>query len=441
MKYFVANRILGGIAWACALPIFMLLTQCALGQDGANDPIQSHPPNWHPPNWPSTNPVPRPIRPFEPGLSSKDYLRLMAEANESGLGTTAQSIPSGAPPLEPKVRLATAASTDRSFASAIPEASAPIPSTVDASAATITNESTSVQPVVQKEFGAPIAESGSPNPRLSVSYDNVWLRRSEDEGTSWSSGGALGPIGEDRATWIRLGWYSNPMERYEFAYLGSLVWHRSAVHSQPNNSLLTSTDSEPDWFASFQNSLQHDQSHTARLRSYELNKRWLTDDLGNYFLGLSIIDCEESYGLRTHDSDGSGRLGLSTSNLLAGLQSGLELWHPLSQRFAVGGEGILGLYGNVADGVWQVDVDDEAILRREDRSFQTAAGFGLNAKGRYQFTSRLYAFGSYRWWYLAGLATVDDQTIDPLASDEPIALSTDAGFLLHGVTCGLEFVF
>jgi hypothetical protein len=39
------------------------------------------------------------------------------------------------------------------------------------------------------------------------------------------------------------------------------------------------------------------------------------------------------------------------------------------------------------------------------------------------------------------MATVDDQTIGPLAIDAPFALSTDAGFLIHGATCGLEFVF
>jgi len=36
---------------------------------------------------------------------------------------------------------------------------------------------------------------------------------------------------------------------------------------------------------------------------------------------------------------------------------------------------------------------------------------------------------------------VDDQTMGLLAPDTPFALSTDAGFLIHGATCGLEFVF
>jgi hypothetical protein len=450
MQHLVAKRILGGIAWACALPIVMLMTSFASSQDAMIDPSHSAPSPSPPttqdvsslPQQPSRQPHPfQPGLRFQPGLSSKEYLRLMAEANELGLKTTPAALPQGIASFDPKVRLATAGSGDPAPAGVISGTSAPTLSLPERSVATPPTPSTSAQPVVQSDLGASIAGSQIPNPRFSLSYENVWLRRSGDEGTSWSSGGALGTIGEDRATAIRMGWYSNPMERYEFAFLGSLVWHRSAVHSQPANSLLNPSNSEPDWSANFQNSFQHDQFHTARLRSYEFNKRWITDDLGNYFLGLNIIDYDERYGLRSLDSDGSGLLGYSTNNLLAGMQGGLELWHPLSQRFAVGGQGVVGLYGNFADGDWHLEVEDEALLRREDRRFQTAAGFGLNGKGRYQFTSRLSAFGSYRWWYLAGIATVDDQTMGLLAPDTPFALSTDAGFLIHGATCGLEFVF
>lgn len=436
MHYFAAKRILGGIAWACALPIVMLMTHCAFSEEGTKLPVHSDPSLSS-----STHPVPRQILPFQAGLSSKEYLRLMAEASDPRLGTNPHPTHQAITSFDPEIRLATTASTDAAFAIPVSEAPVPNSSIPEEFITTKSNPSTSVQSVVQNDFGASIPDYPSPSPRFSVSYENAWLRRSGDEGTSWSSGGSLGPLGEDRATSVRLGWYINPMERYEFAYLGSLVWHRSSVHAQLANGLLPLPDSEPDWFPSFQNSLQHEQSHTARLRSYELNKRWITDDLGNYFIGLNIIDYGEDYGLRTLDSDGSGLLGLSTSNLLAGLQGGLELWHPLSQRLALGGQGVLGLYGNFADGDWHVAVEDEALLRRGDERFQTAAGFGLNAKGRYQFTSRLYAFGSYRWWYLAGMATVDDQTIGPLAIDAPFALSTDAGFLIHGATCGLEFVF
>lgn len=459
MQYFVAKRILGGIAWACASLIVMLSTHEAISQQGYSSPnLASH----------STLPPSPQSLPFQPGLSSKDYLRLMAEANARRLAAEPNSSPWSDPTA---IRLATTAPQP-----SIPPTPIPQPSTAIASPLLDPSQlsppqtfseqqaysSHSMSPDLDRATSAhstvPLSAGNTPglqpsanpvmrthpatrSPNFSIAYENVWLRRSGDEGTSWSTGGDLGTFGEDRAAWIRLGWYSNPMERYELGYLGSLVWNRRAEYPQPVNSFLTPSVAEPDWFASFQNSLHHEHFHTATLRSYEWNKRWITDEIGNYFVGLNVIDYEEGYGLRTGDADGAGFFGLTTSNILAGSHGGLEIWHPFSQRLAVGGQGLLGVYGNVAEGTWNVHVENEGEFKRRDRRFQTAAGFGLNAKARYQFTTRLYAFGGYRWWYLAGLATVNDQTIGPLASDTSFDLSTDAGFLLHGATCGLELVF
>lgn len=251
----------------------------------------------------------------------------------------------------------------------------------------------------------------------------------------------MGSLGEDTAGLYRIGWYTNPMERYEFAFMGSFVWERSAEHSGPVDGRLTPSSSQPDWFDSFEGSQEHEQTHTARLRTYELNHRWITDDLGNHFIGLQVIDYQEVYGLESQDSDGNGELGLETTNLLAGLQTGIELWRPISQRIAFGGQAFAGVFGNFADGGWRVEVDETNRFTRGDDRFQVAGSLGFDAKVRYQWNSRWQAFGGYRWWYLAGVATVDDQTIGPLASDTPFALSTDAGFLLQGATLGLEFLY
>jgi hypothetical protein len=365
MQLSLAKRILGGIAWAIALGS----SPVSLGQDG-------------------------------PALSSKDYLRLMEQANErrqatiavdsdrSSAVTHASSLPVNAPttPLPP--------------VAVPPVAVQPV-----------IVQPPPMQPPPMQPVGVLDRRDEAFVPRISFSMEPVWYRRVGDEGTRWSSGGLPRAFGEERASQVRIGWYSNPMDRYEFAFLGSLEWNR------------------------------YEQTHSSRFRSYECNKRWITDDLGNTFFGLHVIDYRENYRLPSVDGYGSGTLDLETGNLLLGLQGGMELWHPISQRLALGGQGVLGLYGNDADGSWSVDLNDGSALRRADGKFPLAASFGFDAKCRYQFTSRLQAFGSYRWWYLAGMATVDDQTIGPLVPDTPFALSTDEGFLLQGATCGLEIVF
>jgi hypothetical protein len=133
---------------------------------------------------------------------------------------------------------------------------------------------------------------------VGIDRAHLWLRRQGDNGTTWSNGGLMGSLGEDTAGGYRFGWYLNPMERYEFAFLGSFVWERNAVHAGPVTGWLTPSGSEPAWFDSFQGSQEHEQVRiTAKLRTYELNKRWITDDLGNHFFGLQIIDYQEQYGL------------------------------------------------------------------------------------------------------------------------------------------------
>jgi hypothetical protein len=391
MQHLLANQILGGITWAG----IAMLTQLAWCQD-------THPPEEvaafsHHPVF------------TQPGLSSKEYLQWMAEADEAKSASALPVRPDG-----PR------------------NANVSPPSTL---------AHLFVKPFLSKPEWQPIALAGARSRRFSLGYESLWMRRSGDQGTTWSSGGSLGTFGEDHSQCVRLGWYTNPMERYEVALLGSLVWDRHAESPQQATALFSPSESEPDWFESFSHSSSHAQSHTARLRGYEWNKRWITDDLGNYFFGLHIIDYEEVYRLRSIDPDGIGELAFTTSNLLAGLQGGLELWHPFSQRFSVGGQGLLGLYGNFAEGGLGVNIENTSGFLRSDQKFQTAASFALDTKLRYHLNSRWHAFGSYRWWYLAGMATVDDQSIGPLASDTPLALSTDAGFLLQGATVGLEMVF
>jgi hypothetical protein len=439
----LTKRILGGIAWTCAI----LLMPSASAQSGAAQP---------------------------PGLTSKDYLRLMAEANEArdaalaaqgltpGVIPTQQPLPQFPMPQAPPPPQISSlpSSTPYTPPSQAPVQQAPVqPLPVHQSSwqQNRTEVTTPVQPIVPNQAVpmpqtvAPTPAShgwmvkpspyGTANPTLSASIEHFWLRRQGDNGTTWSNGGLMGSLGEDTAGGYRFGWYLNPMERYEFAFLGSFVWERSAEYSGPVNSWLNPSASEPAWFDSFQGSQEHEQTHTARLRSYELNKRWITDDLGNHFFGLQIIDYQEMYGLESQDPDGDADLGLETTNLLIGLQTGIELWRPISQRIALGGQAFAGLYGNFADGGWRVEVEETDRIARGDEGSQIAGSFGFDAKVRYQWNSRWQAFGGYRWWYLAGVATVDDQTIGPLASDTPFALSTDAGFLLQGATFGIELLY
>lgn len=281
-------------------------------------------------------------------------------------------------------------------------------------------------------------------PRWIAGYDTVWLKRAGDESTTFSHSGELGSFGVDQASRVSLAWQSDPMEYYEFVLLGSLVWNRSLVSDSSLSSVetqLQGSPSEPNWLTNINGASSHTQVQRANLRSYELNKRWITDDLGNSFFGLNIIDYSEQFRFDSVRNGNTGSMGIDTTNLLAGLQGGIELWHPISQRIALGGNGLTGLYGNFAHGDWRMDSGSGSSFATAADQFRIAGTLGLGARARYQFSSHCWAYGGYQWWYLAGLATVDNQPIGEVSSTASLDMTTNAGILIHGASCGLEFRF
>jgi len=281
-------------------------------------------------------------------------------------------------------------------------------------------------------------------PRWIAGYETVWLNRAGDESTTFSQSGELGTFGVDQASRVSLAWRRDAMEYYEFAFLGSFVWNRSLISEPsiaPVVSQLQGSPSEPNWLTNMNGASSHTQVQQANLRSYELNKRWITDDLGNYFFGLNVIDYSEQFRFESVRNGNTGSMGIDTTNVMAGLQGGIELWRPISQRIALGGNGLTGLYGNFAHGDWRMDSGAGSSFATSADQFRIAGTLGLGARARYQFSSHCWAYGGYQWWYLAGLATVDNQPIGEVSSTATLDMTTNAGILLHGASCGLEFRF
>ena len=296
------------------------------------------------------------------------------------------------------------------------------------------------QPLSQVPTSTPTA-STKPwrGPRWVGRYAAVGMRRPGDESMTFSAGGPLGTFGLDLASEIAVGYMTNPIDCYEFTYLGSLNWNRSLDSTGPVNSLLSSSD--PTWLTHFQNADLHQQTHRALYRQYGLNRRWLTDDIGNSSIGLRVIDYSEQYRFRSKSSTGQGLYGLDTSNLLVGLASGMELWRPVSQRVALGGSIDGGLYANFAQAGNQAIDGNGRSDSVDDQDLSLAASLTVHLRARYQLRSWAGLYGGYRWMVVSGLATVDDQAPEPLSNAMSLSTSSDATILLHGFDAGLELKF
>jgi hypothetical protein len=400
-------------------------------------------------------------------LTSQDYLKLMEQANAAagiqpsgGNFPGAKARPRGSLETPPPV-----ASPQQQFAQMSPSAGqirpdavqplAPVPTASIPTAAMPTAAMPTaamptapmpspVQSFEPQASRLPTARALPPSqpwtgPHWVGRYATVGLRRPGDESYTLSQAGQLGTFGSDLANQITIGYLTNPIDCYEFSYLGSLNWNRGLDSTGPVNSSVSSND--PQWLAPFQDADLHQQKHSAGYRQYDLNRRWLTDDIGNSSLGLRMIDYSEQYGFRSVRGTQEGLYRIDTSNLLVGMASGMELWRPISQRLAVGGAIDGGLYANFADASIDARTSGGKRAFAGDEDLSLAASFGVHLRTRYQLRSWAGLYGGYRWMVLSGLATVDDQAPVPLSDNISLSTSSDATILFHGFDVGLELKF
>ena len=390
-------------------------------------------------------------------LTSQDYLKLMEQANAAaGIQASGGNFPGAK--ARPRGSLETpppVASPQQQFASVSPSAGqirpdavqplAPVPTASIPTAAMPTAPMPSpVQSFEPQASRLPTARALPPSqpwtgPHWVGRYATVGLRRPGDESYTLSQAGQLGTFGSDLANQITIGYLTNPIDCYEFSYLGSLNWNRGLDSTGPVNSSVSSND--PQWLAPFQDADLHQQKHSAGYRQYDLNRRWLTDDIGNSSLGLRMIDYSEQYGFRSVRGTQEGLYRIDTSNLLVGMASGMELWRPISQRLAVGGAIDGGLYANFADASIDARTSGGKRAFAGDEDLSLAASFGVHLRTRYQLRSWAGLYGGYRWMVLSGLATVDDQAPVPLSDNISLSTSSDATILFHGFDVGLELKF
>jgi hypothetical protein len=400
-------------------------------------------------------------------LTSQDYLKLMEQANAAaGIQASGGNFPGAK--ARPRGSLETpppVASPQQQFAQVSPSAGqirpdavqplAPVPTAAIPTAAMPTAAiptaamptapmPSPVQSFEPQASRLPTARALPPSqpwtgPHWVGRYATVGLRRPGDESYTLSQAGQLGTFGSDLANQITIGYLTNPIDCYEFSYLGSLNWNRGLDSTGPVNSSVSSND--PQWLAPFQDADLHQQKHSAGYRQYDLNRRWLTDDIGNSSLGLRMIDYSEQYGFRSVRGTQEGLYRIDTSNLLVGMASGMELWRPISQRLAVGGAIDGGLYANFADASIDARTSGGKRAFAGDEDLSLAASFGVHLRTRYQLRSWAGLYGGYRWMVLSGLATVDDQAPVPLSDNISLSTSSDATILFHGFDVGLELKF
>lgn len=186
---------------------------------------------------------------------------------------------------------------------------------------------------------------------------------------------------------------------------------------------------------------QHTQRYRAEYYSIEANRTYNGWDVANLLFGVRAIDYQEEYRYDTVDPDGAGLYRQETENILVGVQAGLDLYYPISQRLWSSLRGRGGIFANFADGDTLLQNDGTDIANNsaddEDISGILEVGAGL----RYNVGPALSLHGGYEVWYLHDVATASDQLDGNISAQLGNRLRIDDDVMIHGLNVGAELRF
>lgn len=273
-------------------------------------------------------------------------------------------------------------------------------------------------------------------PNFLVGYEVLGFRRGNDSVGPYSQGQGVDRFDQDTSARYTFSRLLGGIERIEFKFTGPFHWDKQSTGIGPVDSNFPSRIS-----AAFDQADNHRLSHQIRLSSYELNRCWSSDELSTFFYGLRVFDHAERYHLDAGKGAGSSAFQLATNNFLAGSQIGLNLCRPLSQRWTVGFEGGLGLYGNFAKGTLGANDGSSTLLETSDSKLRLTSVMTTGGRVNYRLSQNIVASGTYEYWYFPGLATAADQHLSTNAQLESLALRTGDDQIFRGWSLGLSARF
>jgi hypothetical protein len=273
-------------------------------------------------------------------------------------------------------------------------------------------------------------------PNFLVGYELLGFHRSNDSVGPYSKGQGLDRFDQDTSARYTFSRLLGGIERIDFKFTGPFHWEKQSTVNGPVDSNFPSSIN-----AAFDQADKHRLSHQIRLASYELNRCWSSDELSTFFYGLRVFDHSEKYLLDASKGAGNGVFQLAANNFLAGGQIGLNLSRPLSQRWTVGFDGGLGLYGNFANGSLDANNGPSTLLDSSDNRFRLTSVITTGGSVNYRVSQNIVATGAYEYWYFPGLATAADQPLSNNAQLASLALRTGDDQLFRGWSLGLSARF
>ena len=271
----------------------------------------------------------------------------------------------------------------------------------------------------------------------------LYFRREYDQNYTMSQTRLIEPFNYEWAGRVTVGRLSDCVNGYEFSYAGPFKWERELVTTGAGQqSKLTPIGLDPSLINTFNNADYHSQIYTARMNSYEFNRRWWAWDIFSMLAGIRVVDYRENFGFYSNNpTAGSGMYLDQARNLLLGAQIGGEHWQPLGLRTLIGLRGKAALLANFNRNQVYLENNGLAVLNAYDNDVDVSGLFELGAFAKYSITRSIRVSAGYELWYLPGMATVPEQNLFNVTTSTGAKSQTGDDVLLQGASFGAEILF
>lgn len=238
---------------------------------------------------------------------------------------------------------------------------------------------------------------------------------------------------------------SNCTNGYEFSYVGPFTWERDLTVGGAGNlqsQLFATGGYAPGDISAFNDADFHVQTFRARMESFEFNQKWWVWDVLSTMVGVRFIDYEEDFAFfSTGAANGSGLMTERLDNQMIGAQLGGEMYYPVTLRSNIGVRGKGGVYANFEERRAFLNNNGNVLINAGDSQVDVAGQFEAGVLFNYHFTRSIRVTAGYEFWWLAGVATVDEQQPSIISPATGTGISNEDDVFLHGASLGAQVVF
>ncbi len=301
-----------------------------------------------------------------------------------------------------------------------------------------------------------VASGSAPTPGMScpcptcpdrryVLAEGLYMKRDGDNGFTWSNRVAFDEFDYEPGIRVTTGFIMDCMDGIELSYAGLMSWeNENAVIGPLANplNLLMPRDAATVPAAAvdtFYTAQAQAQTWEAQYHSLELNQRSWGGDVISLLHGVRMVNYQEEFSLLSRNFNNQfGSISVDTENWLVGLQLGIDMYYPVSNRISTGLRGRAGGYINFAESNSQLINNNVPIFNVADNDESIAGLFEFGATTTFQATRNLSFRMGYELWYLTGMATIPGNTPGTISTTFGRHVDTDEEIFFNGVTAGAE---